>query len=223
MNRIIKDVRVPVCEVFYSIQGEGIYVGSPCIFVRFSGCNLRCEWCDTKYAWDTEKAHLMDVKDVYVEVEKFCCKRLVFTGGEPTLYDEFMFQFIKNHHFLYFLETNGTIFPEKSISFFHHVAISPKMEHIKEDVIKKIIEKNHNVEFKFIVENEKEIDKFVELAENLSLTDFPLVFQPLFEDNVDYIERTKKITDYILKMRVNFDVRVLMQQHKIIWGGERGV
>ncbi|MCD6133343.1 MAG: 7-carboxy-7-deazaguanine synthase QueE [Deltaproteobacteria bacterium] len=223
MDRIIKGMRAPVCEIFYSIQGEGIFAGSPCIFVRFSGCNLRCEWCDTKYAWDVRKAHLMSVDDVYKKVSNFNCRRLVFTGGEPALYDEFMFQFMKCYRFLYFLETNGTIFPEKSISLFHHVAISPKLEYIKEDVIKKIIGGNCNVEFKFVVRGEEEIDRFMEWVKDLSLTGFPLIFQPLFEDNVDYIERTKKIADHILRIGADFDVRVLMQQQKIIWGGRRGV
>jgi 7-carboxy-7-deazaguanine synthase len=212
-----------ICEIFYSIQGEGIYIGIPCIFVRFAGCNLRCEWCDTKYAWDIKKAHLMSMDSVYKKVNSFNCKRIVFTGGEPTLYDEFMFQFMKGYRFLYFLETNGTIFPEKSITLFYHIAINPKIECIKEDVIKKIVEKNRNVEFKFVVKNEREIDEFMKLIKALSLINFPIVFQPLFENNIDYIERTKDIIDCVLKKWSNFDIRILMQQQKIIYGDKRGV
>jgi 7-carboxy-7-deazaguanine synthase len=130
---------------------------------------------------------------------------------------------MKGYRFLYFLETNGTIFPEKSITLFYHIAINPKIECIKEDVIKKIVEKNRNVEFKFVVKNEREIDEFMKLIKALSLINFPIVFQPLFENNIDYIERTKDIIDCVLKKWSNFDIRILMQQQKIIYGDKRGV
>src|SRR5436305_4618194 len=72
-----------ISEIFYSIQGEGILAGVPSVFVRTSGCNLRCTWCDTKYAsWHPEGTE-MSVDDVVSRVAEFGCGYCVLTGGEP--------------------------------------------------------------------------------------------------------------------------------------------
>lgn len=72
-----------ISEIFYSIQGEGELTGVPSVFIRTSGCNLRCRWCDTKYAsWDPEGAD-MSLEDVLAEVRKYPSKHCVVTGGEP--------------------------------------------------------------------------------------------------------------------------------------------
>src|SRR5262245_51240734 len=70
-----------VNEVFFSIQGEGTRAGCPCIFVRLTGCPLRCVWCDTAYAFHEGRRREMD--DVIAEVEAFPCRLLTLTGGEP--------------------------------------------------------------------------------------------------------------------------------------------
>ncbi len=72
-----------ISEIFYSIQGEGELTGVPSTFVRTSGCNLRCSWCDTKYAsWEPEGEDI-DIDAVLAEVRKFPARHCVVTGGEP--------------------------------------------------------------------------------------------------------------------------------------------
>ena len=72
-----------ISEIFYSIQGEGELTGIPSVFVRTSGCNLRCNWCDTMYAsWDPEGAE-MSVVQIVAEVAKHPAQHCVLTGGEP--------------------------------------------------------------------------------------------------------------------------------------------
>src|SRR3712207_3259884 len=74
-----------VSELFYSIQGEGKLTGLPSVFVRASGCNLRCSWCDTPYAsWDPEGDDV-PVPNIVREVEAFGAKHVVLTGGEPMI------------------------------------------------------------------------------------------------------------------------------------------
>ena len=70
-------------EIFYSIQGEGKWTGLPNIFIRTTGCNLRCNYCDTKYAYEegTEKS----IDQIIKEIKKFNCKKICLTGGEPLL------------------------------------------------------------------------------------------------------------------------------------------
>jgi 7-carboxy-7-deazaguanine synthase len=70
-----------VSEIFRSLQGEASRAGLPCTFVRLSGCNLRCDWCDTKYAW--EDGEEMSLDDVLARVRELGCKRVEVTGGEP--------------------------------------------------------------------------------------------------------------------------------------------
>jgi len=73
-------------EIFHSIQGESTRAGLPCVFVRLAGCNLRCSWCDTEYAFN--EGHPMSVDQVLAEVERFDCRLVEVTGGEPLLQPE---------------------------------------------------------------------------------------------------------------------------------------
>jgi len=72
-----------VSEIFRSIQGESTHAGCPCIFVRLAGCNLRCRWCDTAYAFGGGRE--MTVAEVVAEVERYPCPLVEVTGGEPLL------------------------------------------------------------------------------------------------------------------------------------------
>ncbi|MGW8161525.1 MAG: radical SAM protein [Desulfobulbales bacterium] len=78
------DALLEICELFYSIQGESSYAGYPCFFIRFAGCNLRCAYCDTTYAYEEE--HLScSVDSVLAEVEKYPGVLVEITGGEPLM------------------------------------------------------------------------------------------------------------------------------------------
>lgn len=70
-------------EIFHSIQGESTRAGEPCVFVRLTGCNLRCAWCDTAYAFHDGRK--MSVEQVVTEVDRFDCALVEITGGEPLL------------------------------------------------------------------------------------------------------------------------------------------
>ena len=74
-----------IAEIFYSIQGEGRLVGVPSIFVRTSGCNLRCTWCDTPYTSWRPEGEEWTLKKIIGEVSKYPARHVVVTGGEPFL------------------------------------------------------------------------------------------------------------------------------------------
>src|SRR5579875_4076192 len=77
-----------ISEIFYSIQGEGMLLGVPSVFVRTSGCNLRCTWCDTPYtSWNPE-GEQFTVKQVVEKVAQFPASHVVVTGGEPMIAPE---------------------------------------------------------------------------------------------------------------------------------------
>ncbi|MEM3445353.1 MAG: radical SAM protein, partial [Thermoplasmata archaeon] len=95
-------------EIFYSIQGEGINIGIPMVFVRVTGCNLRCRWCDTAYAF--EEGTEMSLDAIFKKVEEFNTNRVCITGGEPLLYKELtklISMFIDTGYFVQ-VQTNGS-------------------------------------------------------------------------------------------------------------------
>ena len=99
-----------ISEIFFSIQGESIYSGLPCVFVRVAGCNLKCSYCDTKH--DVDNAEEFTPKEILDVVNTFTHTYLVeITGGEPLLYDD-VYELIELlHHagFKVLIETNGSL------------------------------------------------------------------------------------------------------------------
>lgn len=69
-------------EIFYSLQGEGYHTGTPAVFIRFSGCNLKCDFCDTRH----EEGEMMTDEDIVNEIGKYPAVMVILTGGEPSLW-----------------------------------------------------------------------------------------------------------------------------------------
>lgn len=115
-----------ISETFTSVQGEGKYIGVPSVFIRTSGCNLRCVWCDTPYAsWNPEGDYLT-LKQLHKIVQESGVNHVVLTGGEPMLFDpleDFANELIAEGHHVT-IETAGTIFRSIPGAFF---SISPKL------------------------------------------------------------------------------------------------
>lgn len=100
-----------IAEIFHSIQGEGRYTGTPSVFVRTSGCNLRCWFCDTPYtSWNPEGDSL-SVETILDQVQKYACGHVVLTGGEPLLVPELvdLSQELKQRGHFVTVETAGTV------------------------------------------------------------------------------------------------------------------
>ncbi len=113
--------KYPIVEIFHSIQGEGYHAGTPSIFIRFGGCNLRCPWCDTDFdIWND-----LTLGEIVNIISKFDCDRIIFTGGEPALQDlETLSNCLKPLGYYLSIETNGTInIPPGIIDW---ICVSPK-------------------------------------------------------------------------------------------------
>jgi len=99
-----------ISEIFLSLQGEGIYQGKACTFIRLSGCNLSCTWCDTRYA--CSKGEEMTVEQVLERVSAEDCSLVCITGGEPLLQQDQLVPLLKalwDRGYTVGIETNGTI------------------------------------------------------------------------------------------------------------------
>lgn len=118
-------------EIFYSIQGEGKNTGIPMVFVRLTGCNLSCEFCDTTYAF--EDGEEMSTDEIIGAIEKYNPTWVCITGGEPFLQDlsdltrELSKKGVKIH-----VETNGTIFQSIRCDW---LVVSPKAEMTPDDLL----------------------------------------------------------------------------------------
>src|SRR6188474_2058916 len=115
-----------LAELFYSIQGEGKLMGVPSVFVRASGCNLRCTWCDTPYAsWDPEGDELT-VEQIIGRVKGFGARYVVLTGGEPLIMPEIeeLCAALHEHRFHITVETAATVYKPLKLDL---ASMSPKL------------------------------------------------------------------------------------------------
>lgn len=212
-----------VSEIFYSIEGEGIEIGRPEVFIRLTECNLRCTWCDTKYALENGKD--MSVNEVIKEVAKYSCKSVSITGGEPLLQREKLLKLVqrlKKMGYWIQINTNGTIFDEAIFSLADLISMDCKCPSSKMKSDPSVLEETgklfkQKTQFKFIISNEEDYEYAVHEVFSF-LHDAPnIVFQPEWNN--------RKFADKLVDLvkRDNLKARVILQQHKIIWGEKRGV
>lgn len=118
----------PVNEIFYSLQGEGFWQGTPAVFIRFSGCNLRCNFCDTEFLSGID----MNIVEIMRAIEHFPAKRVIFTGGEPLMRPtEPLAKSLRMVGYQIHVETNGMFAPGHDL--FHWLTVSPKNDKLKID------------------------------------------------------------------------------------------
>lgn len=115
-----------IAEIFYSIQGEGTLAGVPSVFVRVSGCNLRCTWCDTPYTSWTPEGVEMSQDKILAEVTKHPAKHVVLTGGEPMLFAPIvdLSRALRERGLHITIETAGTVYQPTACDL---MSISPKL------------------------------------------------------------------------------------------------
>ena len=111
----------PIVEIFNSVQGEGHHTGTPSIFIRFGGCNLKCSWCDTEFdVWEK-----MSISEIIDTVERWPTKRIVYTGGEPAIQDlRPLSEELHSRGYNIAIETNGTV--ELKDGIVDWICVSPK-------------------------------------------------------------------------------------------------
>jgi len=210
-----------VYEIYVSIQGESTHVGRPCVFVRLAACDLRCRWCDTAYAFTGGQK--MPVDDVVAEVERFGCKVVEITGGEPLLQKD-VFPLIdqllaRGHQIL--VETGGHIpidnLPDEVVAIVDvkcpGSGESAKMHWPNLDVISALDE------VKFVIADRADFDYAKDVVANHRLSERAgaVLFSPVHGELEPSV-----LAKWILDDRLN--VRLQIQAHKYIWSPDaRGV
>jgi len=206
---------VKVCEIFTSIQGESTHAGMLCAFIRVSGCNLRCSYCDTKYSYD-EGAEL-SIENVLERIEEATIRLVEITGGEPLLQkDEIagLTTLLLDSGYNVLIETNGTL-PIESIDSRAIVIMDVKTPasgmSIKNDFANfAYLKKVDEVKFVICDRNDYIWSKNVILEYGLPKR-CTVLFSPAFGSL-----EPRKLVEWILADRV--DVRLNLQLHKYIFG-----
>ncbi len=193
-------------EIFLSIQGEGIETGLLTIFIRTSGCNLKCSWCDTNHNKNNE----MSIEDVLKKCKKLKIKRVCITGGEPLIQKKQTLQLIKELNkkkYEIILETNGSL-PLKDIPYTkfsldikcpasnqNHKMLYSNLKHLtKKDQVK------------FIIKNKTDYDFSKKIIKNYNLTNKTnIIFQPVYNSKFQLIEN-------IIKDKLNIRFGVQLQK-----------
>lgn len=227
-----------VAEVFYSIQGEGTLTGMPSGFIRFSGCNLRCTWCDTKYAsWFPEKEP-WTLDTILAEVEKYKTRYIVITGGEPTIHKELpeLTRRLKAQGKHITIETNGITYVEGTTCDL--MSLSPKLSHSVADQIefpqqaKLQAEKrlnipafrdwvdNYDYQFKFVVCSKDDVSEIQELVKMID-RDIPAERIFLSPEGVDS-EQIQRISQEVVAACQEHGYRYCSRLHIDLFGNTRG-
>ncbi|ADD09257.1 radical SAM protein [Candidatus Aciduliprofundum boonei] len=207
-----------VNEMFTSIQGEGIYIGVPMFFVRLTGCNLRCEWCDTEYAF--YEGEEMSIDSIIKKVEESGMKWVCITGGEPLLQEEVykLIDILLRKDYKILVETNGSILIDK-LPTEENLVISLDIKTPSSKMERAMRFENLNYlgpkDFvKFVIMDENDFEYAKKIIEKYEI-DKEIIFQPVGSTNL------KWLAEKVVEEKLN--VRVLPQLHKIIWGNKRGV
>ncbi|MDO5811109.1 MAG: 7-carboxy-7-deazaguanine synthase QueE [Methanobrevibacter sp.] len=229
-------MKAPIIEIFSSFQGEGLLIGERQIFVRFAGCNLNCNYCDTNDSKSEKSGVLMTPDEVVSEIEKLItpdCKSISFTGGEPSLYPDFISQVGKNFNLKIMLETNGTL-PDNidSIEGLDIVSLDIKLpEHFDGDFdnsiflneiksLNLLITKSINVYCKVVILPSTKIKSFKEVVEKLSQnisskSNLKIIIQPSSPLG-EWKDINFKLFEFSEVVGQYFEVSTIPQIHKIL-------
>ena len=225
-----------IAEIFYSIQGEGSLVGVPSVFIRTSGCNLRCTWCDTPYAsWNPEGAEL-SVAEIAARVRGFGASHVVITGGEPMIAPEIVTLAAgmreASQHIT--IETAGTVCQELECDL---MSISPKLANstpwergggrwatqhertrYKPDVLAKLIAE-YAYQVKFVIAVPGDLQEIEKMQRDLTIPAPNIILMPEGVSRDTLRERGVWLAEICKERGYRFSPRL----HVELWGDRRGI
>lgn len=210
-----------ICEMFTSIQGESSYAGQPCTFIRLTGCNLRCSYCDTQYAF--EEGQEIDVDTIVDYVKKAGLPLVEITGGEPLLQSQglqVLTTSLLDKGYRVLIETNGSLsirdLDRRLVIIFDLKTPGSGMAEKNDFTNLEYLKASD--EIKFVIGDRKDYEWAKEIMERYDLgSRYVLLFSP-----VTGLLEPRSLADWIIKDRL--PARLNLQLHKYIYDpNERGV
>jgi 7-carboxy-7-deazaguanine synthase len=222
-----------IAELFYSIQGEGSLLGVPSVFIRTSGCNLRCAWCDTPYtSWQPEGVDL-DLKQILDEVAAHPARHVVVTGGEPMIAPEIipLTERLRERGLHITIETAGTVFAPVACDL---MSISPKLANstpadprwsrqherlrIQHLVLSELMAR-YAYQLKFVIARPGDMEEVRVLVGTLKADAANVILMPEGVDSEILRERGQWLAEVCKEEGYRFSPRL----HVDLWGAKRGV
>ncbi len=216
--------RYPVCEIFFSEQGEGPYANTPSVFLRFAGCNLKCTWCDTKYSWHPEEIEftMMSIAEIGEAMRKVApeqnCKHIVITGGEPLLQQEairkirevFPKSFIE-------IETSGSVKLTMDEKIVDHFNISPKLKNSGNKPYDIQLNPANSI-LKFVIQSPEDVEEVKELIQKWKIEENRVWLMPEGQTAKEIEEKTGWIEEICELNNWHFTSRL----HILKYGAVKG-
>ncbi len=225
-------MNIKVCEMFQSIQGEGILQGIPSVLIRLVGCNLSCDWCDTKDVLYKGNYFTLNEQELLERLSQYNSKYIIITGGEPTLFEQLgqLISVLQNRGYHITVETNGTINTKIDCDL---LSISPKLSNSipksikskeqREDYNQKRINikairsyiRNNNYQIKFVVRDmQEDFDEIKELLDELGEYDKERI---LIMPQAASIEQLNKVQAEIVRLCILNNMRYANRLQLQIW------
>lgn len=231
-----------ISEIFHSLQGEGVSVGEPVTFVRFSGCNLSCPGCDTKYHKDGIEMTVDEVVSKIKELDKGS-KVVVFSGGEPFMQQEAVVDIFKKLKpfagkgqgwvdWSFQIETNGTIYPDKILNYLHdsdnkytyvRFNISPKLPSFNTESDNSEGLKNLHLWGTYIIKpvitSEEDIVVLQSMQKKFNWKNADIYLMPYGATK----EEQEKSMPVVAALALKYNYHMTPRLHTLIWGNRKGV
>ena len=221
-----------IAEIFHSIQGEGSLIGTPSVFVRTSGCNLRCAWCDTPYTSWKPEGDERSLDEIVAQVEAHPARHVVITGGEPMIAPGIvaLTERLRTHGLHLTIETAGTVFQPVACDL---MSISPKLANstpegtwaaqherlrIQPDVLRLLIE-SFEYQLKFVVSQPDDLEEIHRILDLLPAGRGQVILMPEGVEPAVLRERGVWLAEIAKREGFRFSPRL----HIELWGNRRGV
>jgi 7-carboxy-7-deazaguanine synthase len=224
-----------IAEIFYSVQGEGILVGVPSVFIRVSGCNLRCVWCDTPYTSWAPEGESMDPAEIAARVTEHPARHVVVTGGEPMLFSETvdLTRRLRDQGLHITIETAGTVYQPVACDL---MSISPKLANstplereegkwaathdrlrYQPGILKRLITE-YDYQLKFVIAAPEDLTEARQVVTEIGGDSPRVVLMPEGVDTATLAERGRWLVEICKREGYRFSPRL----HIDLWGAERG-
>ena len=225
-----------ISEIFYSIQGEGSLVGVPSVFVRTSGCNLRCVWCDTPYtSWNPEGAE-MSIEAIVEQVQRYKARHVVITGGEPMIAPQVaeLTGLLRAADMHITIETAGTVVRQVKCDL---MSISPKLKNsvpvdrengrwavqhdrlrFQPEILRELISE-YPYQLKFVVASAADLDEIELICASIRAGRGNVILMPEGTTREAVHERSLWMAEICKQLGFRFSPRL----HVDLWGDRRGV
>jgi 7-carboxy-7-deazaguanine synthase len=212
----LNNMTLNITEIFYSLQGEAREVGIPTVFVRLTGCPLRCNYCDTAYAFKGNNP--LSIEQILAEISKYKTHYVCVTGGEPMAQSNCLglLDALIEKGYKVSMETSGSIDiskVNKNVSIVMDLK-TPSSTEQHQNRYENIALLENKDQLKFVIASKSDFDWCCSIIEDYEILP-DVLFSPVYESL-----KPAQLADWILDNQLN--VRLQVQLHKVLWGDEKG-